>query len=265
MKTKQSAFSGQQLDDPTPCPSPSKVRVVFHDSEESDTLIPLGEKLGVPDVSVVIPVHHPKIEWLARAVESCLWQDVLVEIILVYDGAWLGCEWVPVHEQIKVVRIPHQGQAAAQNAGMEVARGEYRMVLADDDYFEQNVLGTLYRAASAMHYSYGDVNVPLGVHQTPYSPEPHARGEGLRTGYAVMWHSMAWETGLRYYKPIPGYPEDHDWVLQLERLGMRGVKVPLTVWNYRERQGGGAEMLRQNWDEAYRILWDRFDRGYEWE
>lgn len=87
-------------------------------------------------VTLVMPVWQPRPDWLARAAESALAeQGCDVELLLVDDG----CE-PPVEEtlavadpRLRILRRQHAGVAAARNAGVADARGDYvRFIDADD-------------------------------------------------------------------------------------------------------------------------------------
>src|SRR5437763_1547677 len=88
-------------------------------------------------VSLVMPVWRPNREWLEQAVRSALEQvDCSVELIVVDDGSP-----EPVAELLKgfvdprlvLLRISHQGQSRARNAGIARANGDaFRFVDADD-------------------------------------------------------------------------------------------------------------------------------------
>lgn len=88
-------------------------------------------------VSTIIPAYNA-VATIARAVESALAQNYdAQEIIVVNDGSTDGTDSVVETFGAKLVAInqPNRGRAAARNAGLAVARGEYVAFLdADDDW-----------------------------------------------------------------------------------------------------------------------------------
>jgi glycosyltransferase involved in cell wall biosynthesis len=89
-----------------------------------------------PLVSIVIPCFNAE-PWIAAAVESCLaqtWRDT--EVIAVNDGSRDGSLAVLQRNagpRVQVIDQPNRGAAAARNAGLGAARGEFIQYLDADD------------------------------------------------------------------------------------------------------------------------------------
>lgn len=83
--------------------------------------------------SVVIPTHN-RPALLARAIESALSQTLPgFEVIVVDDGSQPPST-APTDPRVRLVRLDHNcGNAAARNAGLAVARGQWITFLDDDD------------------------------------------------------------------------------------------------------------------------------------
>ena len=103
-------------------------------------------------VSVVVPAYNTA-PYLEQNLNS-LRQQSLKEIELIYvdDGSTDGTlEILHKHEcedkRITVLRQVHQTAGAARNAGIEIATGEYVICLDSDDFFESNMLESMYNKA----------------------------------------------------------------------------------------------------------------------
>jgi glycosyltransferase involved in cell wall biosynthesis len=89
-----------------------------------------------PLVSIIIPCYNAE-AWIAASVESALaqtWQDI--EIVAVNDGSSDGGPAILrryAGPKVQVIDQPNQGAAAARNAGLRAARGEFIQFLDADD------------------------------------------------------------------------------------------------------------------------------------
>jgi glycosyltransferase involved in cell wall biosynthesis len=89
-----------------------------------------------PLVSIIIPCYNAE-PWIAAAVDSALaqsWQEI--EVIAVNDGSSDGSLAVLrrlAGPKVRVVDQPNRGAAAARNAGLSMARGEFVQFLDADD------------------------------------------------------------------------------------------------------------------------------------
>ena len=100
-------------------------------------------------INVVVPVYKAE-EYLRRCVDSILVQTYRdFELILVDDGSPDRCgqicdEYATRDDRIKVIHQENGGVAAARNAGLDVARGEYFAFVDSDDYCHPEMLEVLY-------------------------------------------------------------------------------------------------------------------------
>jgi glycosyltransferase involved in cell wall biosynthesis len=89
-----------------------------------------------PLVSIIIPCFNAE-HWISAAIESALaqtWKDI--EIIAINDGSSDGSPAVLrrcAGPKVQVIDQPNRGAAAARNAGLRVARGEFIQFLDADD------------------------------------------------------------------------------------------------------------------------------------
>lgn len=124
-----------------------------------------GKETGGYDLSVIIPFY--KTEQYAKAcIDSVMSQvcDYRVEVILVNDGSPDGCgrilDTYAPQENVVILHQENQGLAAARNAGIAVARGEYLLFVDSDDLMAEGAIQALMNAARAH-----DADIVEGSHQ----------------------------------------------------------------------------------------------------
>ncbi len=95
-----------------------------------------------PRVSVVIPTYN-RARYLVEAIESVLTQTLADrEVIVVDDGSTDDTPAViaPYLDRVRFLRQENRGLAAARNAGIREARGEFVAFLDSDDRFDPRML-----------------------------------------------------------------------------------------------------------------------------
>ena len=96
-------------------------------------------------ISVIIPVYNAE-EFLSECLNSVLEQTHQnFEIICVNDGSTDGSlnilnSWALYDKRIKIINQENQGQSAARNKGLDVARGKYIFFLDSDDFIHPQTL-----------------------------------------------------------------------------------------------------------------------------
>ena len=103
-------------------------------------------------VSVVIPVYNSQkyVEKCIRSVMAQTHSDL--EILVIDDGSTDGSgatldRLAAADDRIRVLHQENAGVAAARNAGIDVASGEYLAFLDGDDYIGKDYIANLYRCA----------------------------------------------------------------------------------------------------------------------
>ena len=106
----------------------------------------------MPEISVIIPVYKAE-SYLADCIDSVLAQTFSdFELILVDDGSPDGCadicrEYEKKDGRIRFLRQENQGQAAARNHAMTIARGTWICFVDSDDVIHHQYLQILYEGA----------------------------------------------------------------------------------------------------------------------
>lgn len=123
-----------------------------------------------PKVSVVVPAYNAE-AFLGQALQSILGQQYRpLEILVVDDGSTTEAG-VQLAESfgppVRVIRRQHVGHAAARNAGVAAADGEYLAFLDADDLWSHDKLRTQVEYLE----SHPEVDLVMGRIQNFHSPE----------------------------------------------------------------------------------------------
>ncbi len=180
-----------------------------------------------PTVSVIIPAHQAE-RFMAESIESVLAQDRPAdELVIVDDGSTDRTAEIAgsFGDRVHLVRlIENRGEAAARNAGLQVARGEaIAMHDADDRMLahrlrvqaEHLVAGgpmTGCVMGRARSFSHDGEPLPPWAHDADGSPSTYG------TSLVLAWRST--------FERVGGYDEsfaigtDSDWILRVRAAGL---------------------------------------------
>lgn len=103
---------------------------------------PLGVVEGMPLVSVIMPVYNGA-QYLQEAIESALGQTyAALEVIAIDDGSTDSTPEIltAYEDRVHCVRQENRGAAAARNAGIRAAHGQYLAFLDADDVWSSQKL-----------------------------------------------------------------------------------------------------------------------------
>lgn len=138
----------------------------------------------VPEVTVVVPVYNAEVH-LRECVDSILNQTFQnVELILVDDGSSDGsaaiCDaYAAQHGNVRVFHQKNQGVAAARNAGLQNARGEYVSFVDSDDWLEPDALRIAIEQSRSKRLDLYIMGYRRVVEQTEGQPELYEKtGDG---------------------------------------------------------------------------------------
>lgn len=105
-------------------------------------------------ISVIVPVYNTE-KYLRRCLESIINQSLReIEIIVVNDGspdnsAQVIADLAQTDNRIITVNQPNGGVSKARNNGLNIAKGEYVLLLDSDDWIENNYLADMYSFAKS--------------------------------------------------------------------------------------------------------------------
>lgn len=142
-------------------------------------------------VSVIIPVYNAE-KYLRECLDSVIGQTLQdIEIICVDDGSTDNSllilqEYAANDKRLKIVEQANQGAAAARNAGIAVAQGEYLAFLDADDLYYLEALQTAYVCAEKS-------NADVLLFEADFFDEKHGllRTEQVETKYLAGLHEFS--------------------------------------------------------------------------
>lgn len=165
-----------------------------------------------PLISVIVPVYNTD-QYLRKCIESiCNQTYTNLEIILIDDGSQdnspaICDEFAQKDNRIKVIHKENGGVAAARNAGLDNATGDYIGFVDSDDFIEKSMYEKLLDASvkygadlSLCNIHLADASGNLIDNTVVYTPEPvciQTNTELLtalicapNTKYVVLWNKL---------------------------------------------------------------------------
>ena len=221
-------------------------------------------------ISVIVPVFNVA-GYLPQCVDSILSQDYgNLEVILIDDGSTDGsgeiCDrYAALDSRVRVIHQKNGGAAAAKNAGLRLATGEYLAFADSDDYLEPGAYGFLMKVllengADAVQGSFREVYRNRA--------EEQRISEEILEGYdyllrfpkdfscALLWNKLyrrALFDGVFFEE---GHKIDDEYFTYQGFLQPRKVvRMDRVVYNYRKR----ASSVMSSPESAERLVLDCLD------
>ena len=232
-----------------------------------------------PLISVLTPVYQSPLEFLARAIDSVRAQTYpRWELILVDDGSAKGTvrslleAYAALDGRIRPVFLPANGGiAAASNAGLEVARGDYLALLDHDDMLTRDALEHVADALTArpdadLLYSdecfIGEDDAPQDLFPKPdWSPLLMLNMHYI--GHLTV-HRTAQVRELGGFRSEFDFSQDYDLALRVAETDPVVVHIDRVLYGWRRIEGsaaaGGKDYARASNVAALQAAVDR--RGW---
>jgi glycosyltransferase involved in cell wall biosynthesis len=189
-------------------------------------------------VSVIVPAYDAG-EFIAEALDSAFAQDYHpLEVIVVDDGSSDRTAEIASSYDVQLLCQPNRGPAAARNAGLAKARGEYIAVLDADDIWPVDRVSVLVGALST------GAGIAIGLSEfflTPGQPAPPHFP--YQVPNPVKGHMVAVLARRTVFDLIGGYDEDFrlsediDWFMRAREAGVAVETVDQVVTRYRIHAG----------------------------
>jgi glycosyltransferase involved in cell wall biosynthesis len=209
-------------------------------------------------VSVVIPAFDEE-AFIAEALRSVLAQTYRpVEIVVVDDGSSDRTAEIAMEHGVHVLRRPHGGQAAARNAGLAVARGDYWAIFDADDLMPAQRLS---RQVAYLE-QHREAGLVLGLAEafvTPGEPRPAHFNPVWDDGpYRGHWGTMlARRSILDVVGPFNEaleLGEDVEWMGRANDAGIRVGQLDRVCLRYRIHRGNTSSDPRANRLATLKVL-----------
>ncbi len=157
-------------------------------------------------ISVIVPVYNVA-AYLPQCLDSILGQDYEnLEVLLIDDGSkddsGAICDAYAARDsRIRVIHQKNGGAAAAKNAGLRVATGEFLSFVDSDDFLEPNVYGYMVEllrstGADAAEFGFSDLYRNREEDQVLYDQRQMVSGREylirFTTGWtgALLWNKL---------------------------------------------------------------------------
>lgn len=190
-----------------------------------------------PLVSIVVPAYQAE-AYLEEALESALGQDYEHrEVILVDDGSTDRTAEIAQARGVRVLRQPNGGPAAARNAGITQAHGDFLAILDSDDIWPSQRLSRQV-AHLLEHPEDGLVMGLTEVFVTPGEPPPAHYPRIALTG-PYPGHPSTMLVRREIFELVGPFDEslrlseDLDWLARAGDAGVRIGRLDCTLLHYR--------------------------------
>ncbi len=216
-------------------------------------------------ISVIIPVYNAA-AYLPQCLESVLGQDYPdLEVILIDDGSTDGsgalCDsFAGRDSRVQVIHQQNSGGAAAKNAGLRVASGQYLSFVDSDDYLEPGAYRYMVEVlkatgADAAQFSFRDIYLSRTEDQLLCDRRMVLEGKDYLLRFPKDWTcALLWNKLFKrsLYEGIffeEGHKIDDEYFTYQGFLKpCKVVRDPQIVYNYRRRSSsvmGSPEAAEQ--------------------
>jgi glycosyltransferase involved in cell wall biosynthesis len=214
--------------------------------------------LSSPLVSVIVPAYQAE-RFLDETIRSVEAQDHSpVEVIVVDDGSTDRTAEIAAKRTVRLLRRAHRGPAAARNAGIAVAAGEFVAVLDADDLWPVDRL--------SLQVAYLERNPGIGLvlgltemFITPGDPLP-AHWSDRAGSEAIPGVAGSMLVRRDVFSTVGGFDEalwkceDIDWLARVKDAGVRAGAIDRVVLHYRIHANNTSRDTAANKAVLLRVL-----------
>lgn len=200
-------------------------------------------------LSFIVPVYNTEV-WLPECLESLLHQDLLAqdyEILCINDGSTDGSgailqAYQNAHENIRVLEQENSGVAAARNAGMDAAAGEYLWFVDSDDVIKPNCIREIRRIITENKLE----RMKIGTYTFDGDAAVCVGKEGLKVNShfydssvcnSVLSREFLKKHGCRFRYPGLTHGEDSIFMFEAVAHKPKADEWDIPIYFYRNRPG----------------------------
>ncbi len=211
-------------------------------------------------VSILIPMYQAE-KYILEAVESAACQNVRKEVILVDDGSTdKGLSIVQDYQaaggEIRILPMEHRGQAAARNAALQQAEGNYILYLDADDILTDHAAEKLLEGfsedpgagvvcAKCRDFISPDLS-DTEAENLRIQPEPYFR---MLSGCTMIRREVYERVGL-FDVSLPS-SETAQWMLRMSDAGIRVHQIDAVTLMRRYHSSNFGRVSRQTQLKSY--------------
>lgn len=185
--------------------------------------------------SVIVPAYNAE-QFIGEALDSAFAQDYEpTEVIVVDDGSTDQTAQIARRYGVRLLQQPNGGAAAARNAGLAVAQGEYIAILDADDIWPSDrltvMVTALERSAAEIVIGLSDIFTSPGElvpAHFPYGVKSPAPGHLT----ALMARRSVYELVGNYDEDLR-HAEDVDWFMRAREAGAAVDTIERVVTRHR--------------------------------
>jgi len=198
---------------------------------------------NLPLISIITPTYN-RADYLEETIQSVMHQDYLnIEHIIINDGS---LDETPrllkkYSEKVIVIHQDNQGQSKAINNGLEIANGEWTVIVNSDDPLYPNAISTMFeyllvnQSVIAGYPDWHMIDENGYIYETIRTPVYHYQ-DMLRLHYCVPGPCSFIRTDI--IKSLGGYNPDFPYMPDFEfwlKAGLKGefMRIPEILATFR--------------------------------
>lgn len=196
-------------------------------------------------VSIIIPCYNDW-QYVEQAVASALNQTYAYkEVIVIDDGSNVKTKEILKKIEPKITKLitqENKGQSTARNAGIEVSKGDYILVLDSDDYFEptfcEKAFAIFKNNSNCKLVSCQANLISENSKISLYKPVGGSIDNFLFSNAALgtsMFRKKDWNNCGRYDETMKKGLEDWEFFIRLLKNGGSTEIIQEPLYNYRKR------------------------------
>ncbi len=217
-------------------------------------------------VSIIIPCYNYG-RYLGEAIESAIGQTYHpIEIIVVNDGSTDNTIQVASQYPVSLFNQENRGASATFNQGIDLAKGEYIIILSADDklgpQFVEKTVNLIQKNPDASFvYTHAYM---FGIRRGKILGRPYNINTLKRANYifgTALIRRDAFRSGIKFDSSLSCL-EDYDLWLAFAEHGLRGMLLPEPLFYYRQQTQSRNRFTNWRFRRTMMRIWKKHHRLY---